>query len=43
VVWVNSKNWEKSYIPWEMDESWVPVVNEFIKTGKYKPEMRKKV
>jgi len=42
VVWVNAKNWQQKYIPWDMDESWVPVVNEFIKTGQYKPELRKK-
>ena len=42
VVWVNSKNWQQKYIPWDMDESWLPVVNEFIKTGQFKPELRQK-
>ena len=41
VLWISSKNWEKNYIPWEMNESWIPVVNEFVKTGKYRPELRK--
>lgn len=40
VIWVNQKTWEADLIPWDMDESWLPVVNEFIKTGQYKPELR---
>jgi ABC-type sugar transport system substrate-binding protein len=42
IVWTTKDNWQQKLIPWDMDESWVPVVNEFIKTGQYKPEMRKK-
>ena len=40
VIWVNLKTWEADLIPWDMDESWLPVVSEFIKTGQYKPELR---
>jgi ABC-type sugar transport system substrate-binding protein len=40
VMWVNQDTWEKDLIPWDMDESWMPVVEEFIKTGEYKPELR---
>jgi ABC-type sugar transport system substrate-binding protein len=41
VVWVSKSNWEQKYIPWGVDESWLPVVQEFVKTGVYKPELRK--
>ena len=40
VVWVNQKTWEAELIPWDMDDTWLPVVQEFIKTGQYKPELR---
>jgi len=43
IVWTTKDNWQQKLIPWDMDEGWVPVVNEFIKTGQYKPELRKKV
>ena len=42
VVWVSSKDWQQKYIPWDVDETWLPVVNEFVKTGQYKPELRTK-
>ncbi len=41
VVWVSKKDWRSKYISWSVDESWLPLVNEFVKTGKYKPEMLK--
>jgi len=41
IVWTTKDNWQQKLIPWGMDESWTPVVNEFIKTGKYRPELRK--
>ncbi len=41
IVWVNSDNWEELLIPWDVDESWMPVVEEFVKTGEYKPGLRK--
>jgi ABC-type sugar transport system substrate-binding protein len=40
IVWVDRDNWEELLIPWDVDESWMPVVEEFVKTGKYKPELR---
>lgn len=40
VIWVNQDTWEKDLIPWDVDESWLPVVDEFVKTGEYKPELR---
>jgi len=42
IVWVNRDNWQEKLIPWGVDESLMPVVNEFVKTGKYKPNLRKK-
>jgi ABC-type sugar transport system substrate-binding protein len=41
VVWVSSDNWEEKLIPWDVDESWFPVVDEFVKSGNYKPQLRK--
>lgn len=41
ILWVGRSNWEKDLIPWDVDETWMPVVDEFVKTGKYKPELRK--
>ncbi len=41
VVWINKDNWEEKLIPWGVDAAWFPVVDEFVKTGKYKPELRK--
>lgn len=42
VVWVTKDDWQQKLIPWDVDASWVPVVDEFVKTGKYKPELRTK-
>ncbi len=39
VVWVSKNDWRKKYITWNVDESWIPLVYEFVKTGKYKPEL----
>jgi ribose transport system substrate-binding protein len=33
-VWCMQDDWQETVIPWEVDESWVPVVENFIKTGK---------
>jgi ABC-type sugar transport system substrate-binding protein len=41
VVWVSKKDWRSKYITWSVDESWLPLVYEFVKTGKYKPELLK--
>jgi ABC-type sugar transport system substrate-binding protein len=40
IVWCDRSNWQELLIPWDVDESWMPVVEEFVKTGKYKPELR---
>ena len=40
VIWVNQETWESDLIPWDVDNSWLPVVEEFVKTGNYKPELR---
>jgi len=42
IIWTDAKNWPQKLIPWDVDMGWMPVVNEFVKTGKYKPELRKK-
>ena len=41
VVWVNKNDWKGKYITWKVDESWLPVVDEFVKTGIYKPALLK--
>jgi len=40
IVWCSKSDWEEKLIPWFLDESWFPVVEEFVKTGQYKPELR---
>jgi simple sugar transport system substrate-binding protein len=42
IVWINKSNWQQKLIPWDVDAGWIPVVNEFVKTGNYKPELLKK-
>ena len=41
IVWVSRDNWQDKLIPWDVDANWFPVVDEFVKTGQYKPELRK--
>ncbi len=41
IVWCSKEDWQEKLIPWGVDESWMPVVEEFVKTGQYKPELRK--
>lgn len=41
VVWVSKKDWKSKYLTWKVDESWLPLVYDFVKTGKYNPEMLK--
>ncbi len=38
-TWVNRETWEAELIPWDVDDSWMPVVDEFVKTGQFKPEL----
>lgn len=33
IVWVERENWEETLIPWEVDETWIPVAANFVKTG----------
>ena len=40
IIWINSDNWEENIIPWGVDAAWFPVVDEFVLTGEYKPELR---
>jgi len=41
VIWISKAEWQDKLIPWGVDASWFPVVDEFVKTGQYKPELRK--
>jgi ABC-type sugar transport system substrate-binding protein len=43
IVWVNQKDWKKDLITWNVDDTWLPVVREFVKTGKYHPELKSKM
>lgn len=40
IIWIDSDNWEENIIPWGVDAAWFPVVDEFILTGDYKPELQ---
>jgi ABC-type sugar transport system substrate-binding protein len=40
IVWTTADDWQEKLIPWDVDSSWFPVVDEFVKTGKYKPELK---
>lgn len=33
-VWCTVDDWQKTLIPWEVDETWIPIAEEFVKTGK---------
>jgi len=33
IVWCTMEDWEDTLIPWDIDESWIPVAEEFVKTG----------
>jgi ABC-type sugar transport system substrate-binding protein len=41
IVWTTKDNWQQKLIPWAVDMSWMPVAAEFVKTGKYRPDLRK--
>jgi ABC-type sugar transport system substrate-binding protein len=41
VVWVSKTNWKSKYITWSVDESWLPLAYNFVKTGKYDPSLLK--
>ncbi|HSV30634.1 MAG TPA: sugar ABC transporter substrate-binding protein [Atribacteraceae bacterium] len=40
IAWCTRDNWEEILIPWYLDASWFPVVEEFVRSGEYKPELR---
>jgi len=40
IVWCTQDNWEEKLIPWGVDEAWMPVVEDFIATGEYNPDLR---
>ncbi|HEY9595839.1 MAG TPA: sugar ABC transporter substrate-binding protein [Spirochaetia bacterium] len=41
VIWVNKDTYKTELIPWAMDDSWLPVVKEFLKSGKVDLSLRK--
>ena len=41
IAWVGQENWEKDLIPWDVDASWLPVVDEYLKTGNFNPALKK--
>lgn len=41
VLWVDKNTWQKNLIPWDMDATWMPVVKEFLKSGKVDLTLRK--
>jgi len=40
IIWINKDNWEEKLIPWGVDSKWFPVVDKFIETGEYHPELK---
>jgi simple sugar transport system substrate-binding protein len=42
VIWISKDNWEANLIPWGVDDKWFPVVDHFVETGEYKPELQLK-
>ena len=42
IVWTTRADWREKLIPWELSKAWLPVVEEFIKTGKYNEALRPK-
>ncbi|MFP4562977.1 MAG: sugar ABC transporter substrate-binding protein [Spirochaetia bacterium] len=40
LAWCTQDNWEERLIPWDVDETWMPLVREFVETGQYNPELR---
>lgn len=33
LVWITPEDYKEKHLPWEMDESWIPVAEKFIRTG----------
>lgn len=40
LAWCTQDNWEERLIPWDVDETWMPLVREFVETGQYNPNLR---
>ena len=40
IAWVSQQTWEKDLIPWDVDASWLPVVDEYLKTGNFNPALK---
>lgn len=40
VVWVTNKDWEEKLITWDVNEDWIPLVDEFVATGEYNAALR---
>ena len=40
IVWTTRDDWEEKLIPWDVNEDWMPLVQEFVTTGNYRPELR---
>jgi ribose transport system substrate-binding protein len=40
IKWVSQQTWEKDLIPWDVDASWLPVVDEYLTTGNFDPSLK---
>jgi len=40
IVWCTQENWQEKLITWDVDEGWLPLVEEFVETGEYNPALR---
>ena len=39
-VWCTQEDWQEKLVPWDVDEGWLPLVEEFVETGEYNPALR---
>lgn len=40
MVWCTKDDWEETLIPWDVGLDWLPVVEDFIASGEYDPDLR---
>lgn len=40
IIWIDQTNWEANLIPWGVDSAWFPVVDHFVETGEYRPDLQ---
>ncbi len=40
MVWCTQDDWEEKLIPWDVDATWMPLVEDFVATGVYNPALR---